>query len=204
MDRTVEPEACPACCGGVDQQRRRSVGLLLAGGLAALLPEGRAAADDAPPEKSPPQAGDEIVFAKGDKKGQTVTVADLAQVGTILECWAKDPASGAVRSGNRLNRILLMHLEPATLDEATAKRAADGMVAYSGFCTHAGCFIENLRPEDDVIYCHCHGSMFDPKAGAKVVGGPAKGPLAGLPVKIADDKLIVAGPFEGKLGVAKT
>ena len=144
------------------------------------------------------------MFAKGEKKGETVTVADLTQVGTIFECWAKDPANGTVRSGNRLNRILLMHLDPAALDEATTKRAAEGMVAYSGFCTHAGCFIENLRPEDDVIYCHCHGSMFDPKAGAKVVGGPAKGPLAGLPVKIVDGKLIVAGPFEGKLGIAKT
>ena len=45
--------------------------------------------------------------------------------------------------------------------------------------------------------------MFDPKVGAKVVGGPAKGPLAGLPIKLEGDKLVVAGPFEGKLGVAK-
>ena len=45
--------------------------------------------------------------------------------------------------------------------------------------------------------------MFDPTASAKVVGGPAKQPLAGLPVKIADGKVVVAGEFEGKVGAPK-
>ena len=158
MDRDGNALVGAACCGCVDSERRRSLGLLLAGGAAATLIGRQAWADDggvqapaAGDAKSPPRAGDEIVFAKGERKGGTVTVADLATVGTILECWAKDPASGTVRSGSRLNRILVMHLDPAGLDEATTKRAAEGMVAYSGFCTHAGCFIENLRPEDDVI-----------------------------------------------------
>lgn len=209
MNRKPDPEPGPACCECVDHARRRSVGLLLATGLVAALADRHAAADEekpekkAEPEKAPPQPGDEFVFAKGASKGKTVAVADLATVGTLLEVWAKDPASGAVRSKSRLNRVLLLRLDPASLDEATAKRSAEGIVAYSGFCTHAGCFIENYRPEEKVIFCHCHSSMFDPATSAKVVGGPAKAPLAALPVRIGDGKPLVAGEFEGKLGVPK-
>jgi Rieske Fe-S protein len=204
MDRTAKPEAGPTQCGCVDQNRRRSVGLLLATGLTAVLPNRQGEAADPKPDRAPPQAGDEFVFAKGAKKGQTVTVADLADNGTLLEVWPKDPASDVVRSKSRLNRVLLLRLDPATLDPNTAKRAAEGIVAYSAFCTHAGCFIENYRPEEKVIFCHCHSSMFDPAASAKVTGGPAKTPLAGLPLKIADGKPVVAGAFQGKLGMPKT
>jgi Rieske Fe-S protein len=96
-----------------------------------------------------------------------------------------------------------LRLDQASLDEKTAARAAEGIVAYSGFCTHAGCFIEQYRPQEQAIFCHCHNSMFNPRANGKVIGGPAKAPLAGLPVKIDGDKLLVAGTFQGKLGVPK-
>lgn len=194
----------PTCSACADQDRRRAVGLLAAAGLAAVLPGRDADAADAAPAKAPPQAGDELVFAKGERKGQAITKADLAQDGALIEAWPKDPASGTVRSGNRLNRILVLRVDPAGLDEKTAARAAPGgFVAYSGFCTHAGCFIENYRQEEKAIYCHCHNSMFDPRAGAKVMSGPAKAPLAGLPVKVEGDRLLVAGEFEGKPGVPK-
>jgi hypothetical protein len=35
------------------------------------------------------------------------------------------------------------------------------------------------------------------------VSGPAKAALAGLPVKVEGDRLLVAGEFEGKPGVPK-
>lgn len=203
MDRKQDPESASGCCECIDHERRRSLGLLLATGMAVVLTDRDAAAADASPDKAPPQAGDFLVFAKGDKKGQPVTTADLAEIGTLIETWPMDPASSTVRSKSRLNRVLLLRLDPATLDPNTTKRAAEGIVAYSDFCTHAGCFIENYRPEEKVIFCHCHSSMFDPTASAKVVGGPAKQPLAGLPVKIADGKVVVAGEFEGKVGAPK-
>lgn len=184
-------------------RRRQVLASAPSAALAAMLHPEPAGAADLAPTKMPPQSGDEFVFAKGERKGQTVTVADLSTDGTLLEVWAKDPTDGTVRSKSRLNRVLLLRLDPATLDEATAKRASEGIVAYSGFCTHAGCFVESYRPVEQVISCHCHGSMFDPAAGAKVVGGPARAPLAALPVKIADGRPVVAGEFQGKLGAPK-
>jgi rieske iron-sulfur protein len=194
----------PACGACVGQDRRRAVGLLAATGLAAVLPGRDAAAGEAAPAKSPPKPGDELVFAKGDRKGQAITTADLAADGTLIEAWPKDPASGTVRSGSRLNRVVVLRIDPAGIDQRTAARAApDGILAYSAFCTHAGCFIENYRQEEKAIFCHCHNSMFDPRANGRVTGGPAKAPLAGLPVKVEGDKVLVAGGFQGKLGVPK-
>lgn len=192
---------CPAAGMPADAGRRRTVGLLVATGVAAAL--GPADAEAADPKKERPQPGDELVHASGARKGETVTPADLAD-GKAVGAWAKDPASGTVRNGSRLNRVLLVRVEPEGLDEKTGKRLAEGgILAYSGFCTHAGCAIENFKPEEQVIVCHCHSSVFDPRANGKVVSGPAKRSLAGLPLKVEGQKLIVAGEFEGKVGVPK-
>lgn len=191
---------CSACA---DRDRRRALGLLAATGLAAVLPGQDATAAVPAPDKAPPQPGDELTFVKGAKKGQPIAVEDLAGAGTLLEAWPKDPATGTVRSKTRLNRVLVLRLDPAGLDEKTAARAAEGIVAYSAFCTHAGCFIESYQAKEQAIFCQCHSSSFDPRASAKVVGGPAKAPLAGLPVKIEGGRLLVAGEFQGKLGVPK-
>ena len=40
----------------------------------------------------------------------------------------------------------------------------------------------------------------DPSDGARVVGGPAPWQLAALPLKLVDGTLIVAAPFEGRVG----
>lgn len=186
---------------GVDRGRRQTVGLLVAGGLATIMPAHEVSAANAAKER--PQPGDELVHAAGERKGQPVAPADLAQ-GKAVGAWAKDPESGTVRSGSRLNRVILVRIDPEGADGKTKKRMAEGgIVAYSGFCTHAGCAIENFKPEEQVIVCHCHSSVFNPQANGKVVSGPAKRSLAGLPVKVEGDRLVVAGEFEGKLGPPK-
>ncbi len=198
-DAETEQESC--CCA--DSDRRRTVGLILATGVAAAVGAGRAAQADTDPAGMPPQAGDQLVQAGIEHKGEPIHAADVASGEKLLQAWAKDPATGTVRDKSRLNRILLVRLDPASLDDRTAKRAAEGgIVAYSDFCTHAGCLIENFRTAEGLIHCHCHDSTFDPKAGAKVVGGPAKRPLAALPVKIENGLVVVARPFEGKLGIS--
>ena len=202
MAKKTEVEAGPACRGRVDRGRRQSVGLLLATGLVAALPgRGAGATEDLAPSKMPPQPGDELVFVKGDRRYEAITVADLAGPDTVLEAWPKDPATGTVRRRSRLNRVLLLRLDPASLDEATAAQGIDGILAYSAFCTHAGCFIENYRTEEQAIYCHCHNSMFDPRTNGKVVGGPAQAPLAHLPIKLDGEKLLVDGTFQGHVGI---
>jgi Rieske Fe-S protein len=200
----MEHERCWAAKLGskadVDRKRRQTVGLLMAGGLAAILPAHKVDAADAAKER--PQPGDELVHAAGERKGQPVAPADVQ--GKAVGAWAKEPSSGTVRSGSRLNRVLLVRIDPEGVDGKTKKRVAEGgIVAYSAFCTHAGCAIENFKPEEQLIVCHCHSSVFDPRANGKVVSGPAKRSLAGLPVKVEGDRLVVAGEFEGKVGVPK-
>jgi quinol---cytochrome c reductase iron-sulfur subunit len=66
---------------------------------------------------------------------------------------------------------------------------ADGIVAYSKICTHAGCAIAMYRvptfaptePEPALV-CPCHYSTFDPATGGTVTFGPAGRPLPMLPL----------------------
>lgn len=194
---------CGSSGAAPDPGRRAAVSLVLASGALALLRPSDAAGATSP-ARQPPQPGDELVFAEGPRKGQTVAAADLPAGGPMVGTWAKDPASGTVRSGSRLHRVLLVRLDPASLDEKTKARAAEGgIVAYSGFCTHAGCPIQHWKEPEATIHCHCHGSEFDPRANGRVVAGPARRPLAGLPVKLAEGRVVVAAPFQGKLGPPK-
>ncbi|MFG3195740.1 Rieske (2Fe-2S) protein [Streptomyces sp. NPDC048208] len=71
-----------------------------------------------------------------------------------------------------------------------SRDAAGSLKAYSLVCTHAGCVINKLR--GTTLVCPCHGSEFDAVTG-KVVQAPATEPLAELPVKVSDGR-IVAGP----------
>ncbi|MGB8943900.1 MAG: Rieske (2Fe-2S) protein [Streptomyces sp.] len=66
----------------------------------------------------------------------------------------------------------------------------DEYKAFSTICTHAKCRINKL--EGHKLICPCHGSQFDATNG-KVLHDPAVNPLAELPVKVEDGK-IVAGP----------
>src|SRR5690242_5430709 len=66
-----------------------------------------------------PQAGDRFVFAEPGHEGAEITPADLRVGGPQVQAWPMDPANKTVRSGSRLNRVLLLRFEPASLDEDT-------------------------------------------------------------------------------------
>ena len=112
------------------------------------------------------------------------------------------PRTSVIRKGSRLNEILVVRLDPAELDEETRAHAADGIVAYSAICAHAGCpvtaWVKEENGDKDVFKCVCHNSEYDPRQGAQVVFGPAPRRLAALPLAIADGSLIVAAPFRRK------
>lgn len=152
-----------------------------------------------------PAAGDLLVSAKaGPDSGLNsgpLRPDDIALAGPQLLAWAKDPASGTVRDGSRLNQVLLLRLDPGSLDAETLARAAGGVLAYSATCTHAQCPVSEWRQEAGVLHCPCHGSEFDPRAGGRVVGGPALRRLPPLPLRLsAEGGLEVAQPFLGKVG----
>jgi Rieske Fe-S protein len=103
-----------------------------------------------------------------------------------------------------LNEVLVVRLDPAELDDETRARAADGIVAYSAVCSHAGCpvtgWVKGAAGDKDVCKCFCHNSEFDPRNSAQVVFGPAQRRLAALPLATADGSLTVAAGFVGKVG----
>jgi rieske iron-sulfur protein len=161
--------------------------------------EARAATDD-DPKKARPQDGDRFVFFSGDRKGEVIALEDLPLGGPQVLAYPMDPATNTVRNGSRLNQVLLIRLAPDQLSSDTAAQAADGAVAYSAACTHEACPVSMWK--DNLLYCACHGSEYDPRDAAKVVGGPAPRRLAMVPLKLEDGVLVAAGTFTGKVGRA--
>jgi Rieske Fe-S protein len=168
-------------------------------GLALCAPV-VARGDEADDAMAPPQVGDALVFAYGDRAGQVIAPADVVLGAKQILAYPMHPASRRVRDGSRLNQLIVVRVPPEKLAEETRPRAADGVVAYSGVCTHTGCDVTDWFGDSLHFKCPCHESEFDPSDGARVVGGPAPLPLAALPLKLIDGALVVAGPFEGRVG----
>ena len=182
------------------QDRRAMLKGALGVGLTVPL-IGTAAAATADPKKARPQAGDQFVFFSGERKGEIVMVEDLPLGGPQILAYPKDPQTDTVRDGSRLNQVVLIRLDEQDMSEETRANAAEGAVAYSAACTHQACPVSMW--ENSVLYCSCHGSQFDPKDNAEVVGGPAPRRLAALPLTVDQGVLIAAGPFTGRVGVQK-
>jgi Rieske Fe-S protein len=170
--------------------------LLVAGvGLAA-----RAAGAQSDPTRDRPQVGDLLV--KADSAELTPLTPDGVALGAgQVMAWPMEPAGNVVRSTSRLNKVLLVRLDPTILEPQTRGRAADGVVAYSAICPHTGCEVVSWLPDRQILECPCHNSQYDPKAGARVIAGPSPRGLAPLPLRVADGKLVVARQFIGRLGI---
>ena len=161
----------------------------------------------APGSDERPQKDDLLVVTEGPQAGQVIKPSDLKLGGPPVHAWPKDPKTSVVRSGSRLNEIIVLKLDPAELDDDTRAHAADGILAYSAICSHAGCPVsEWVKGEGNgktVLKCPCHNSEYDPRADAQVVFGPAPRRLAALPLAVSGDTLTVAAPFVGKVGVSQ-
>jgi rieske iron-sulfur protein len=178
-----------------------ALGLGLAGSARGQAPGPTAApAPGSGAASAPPAENDRLVFAFGERAGQVVRPDDLTVGAEQTFVWAMQADTGIVRDGTRLYQILLVRLNPEWLSAPTLERSVDGIVAYSGVCTHTGCDVTNWNAELRRFQCPCHESAFDPGDGARVIGGPAPWPLAALPLKAVEGELAVAGPFEGRVG----
>ena len=149
-----------------------------------------------------PRAGD--LFVKpGDASKTPLTPRDISAGAPQTLAWPMDPADRTVRSGSRLNQVILIRLDPNALSAETRARSAAGVVAYTSICTHTGCDVETWLAAEQVLSCPCHDSAFDPKDGGRVVDGPAPRPLPALPLAIVDGKLAAAQPFTAPIGFEK-
>jgi rieske iron-sulfur protein len=149
-----------------------------------------------------PKEGD-FLIKSGDASKRPLTPEDIPIGAIQTMAWAMDPADQTVRSGSRLNQLLLLRFDPETLSVETRSRAAQGVVAYTSICTHTGCDVDDWLGDEQHVSCACHFSTFDPKDGGKVVEGPAPRMLPALPLKILDGKLVVAKPFTTPVGFEK-
>jgi Rieske Fe-S protein len=152
------------------------------------------------PESAPPATGDRLVHAFGDAAGTPIEPDSLEVGGKQIFAYPQDPTTGVVRNGTRLNQLIVTRVAVEQLSDTTRGRSAEGIVAYSGVCSHTGCDVTDWNAEFARFQCPCHESQYDPADGARVVGGPAPWPLAALPLQLVDGQLIVAGTFEGRVG----
>jgi Rieske Fe-S protein len=193
----AQADAVTPCCACDGQATRRDVVALsafvsfgLASGIDRLLAE---------PADERPKAGDQLVAI--DAIEPVALSASDIPASQIL-ALPMEPGSNVIRNGSRLNKIVLVRLDPASLAGPTRQRAADGVVAYSAICPHAGCEVSGWVAEQRILECPCHNSRYDPRDAAAIIDGPTTRPLAALPLKIVDGKLAVAQPFVGRLGIA--
>ena len=177
--------------------------VLLAGCLVASsqLRSIKARADEPgdPQRIQPPQPGDHLIEMGVDAGAKPLRPGDIALQDLVL-AWALDPRRNIVRDQSRLNMVLLMRFDPASLGATEMGMVSEGVVAYSAVCTHQQCWVTDWLKSAQVLQCPCHQSRYDLRDGAKVVGGPAPRPLPALPLNLSDGVLTVAGPFTDRVG----
>jgi Rieske Fe-S protein len=188
-------------CRGLDFARvtRRDM-LAIASVIGASLAPIPASAE---PASERPKEGDLLVSIENETT-EALALGDIPIGGPPVLAWPMDPADKTVRKQSRLNKILLVRLDPATLVGVTKDRAAEGVVAYSAICPHAGCEVNVWAADQQILECSCHFSHYNPREAAAVIDGPAPRALAALPLKIVDGKLAVAKPFTGRVGIVPT
>ena len=157
----------------------------------------------AQPENERPKEGDLLVAIDGDSP-VPLSPKNIPAGGPPVLAWPMDPVRKLVRKGSRLNKVLLVRLDPATLVGITRERAADAVVAYSAICPHAGCEVSVWAGDQKIFECSCHYSHYNPRDGAAVLDGPATRALPALPLRIVGGNLAVAKPFTARVGIVPT
>jgi rieske iron-sulfur protein len=173
---------------------RRSMFTIGLGGVCWAATRPVPVGGQAAPASMPPQKED--VFVKlGDPALKPLTLADVPDNAHFVSAWPMAPASKMVRSGSRLNEVLLVRLDKTMLVGASQSNSAEGVLAYSALCPHAGCNLTTWLPDEGTLACDCHSSQFDARASGKVIDGPASRPLPMLALKLTGDMLVVARSF---------
>ena len=63
-------------------------------------------------------------------------------------------------------------------------------VAFDAVCSHLGCTVR-FEPQNNRIFCPCHGGTYDMNSGAVVAGPPPRG-LKTYKVEVADGNVVVS------------
>jgi ubiquinol-cytochrome c reductase iron-sulfur subunit len=139
-----------------------------------------------------------------DENGRPWRAADIEEE-TFYTAFAEHADNEELSASLVLVRLPENELR---LPAALAHYPANGIVAYSKICTHAGCAINLYRtplfpPAEPkpALVCPCHYSTFDVATGGDVLFGPAGRKLPMLPIYIdGSGELRAAGNFDGPVG----
>ena len=188
---TIENEE-PSCPGRRDALKLIGAAVLANGGVVpAVLADG--------PADLRPTNGDHLVPVNADTGAAPIKLADIVAGQKPVLTYPLDP-SGVLRDGSRLNKVLLVRMDPATLSDEVRARSADGVLGFSAICTHAGCEVSEWSAPDKALLCFCHFSKFSPAEGGKKVAGPAPRSLPYLPLRVEGDTIVVDGEFSAPPG----
>jgi ubiquinol-cytochrome c reductase iron-sulfur subunit len=88
--------------------------------------------------------------------------------------------------GDALSQTVLIRLP----DDVSG--TAQGYIAYSKVCTHAGCPVALYRRTARELMCPCHQSVFNVVGNGAVVSGPADHALPRLPIAVGSDGYLIA------------
>jgi thiosulfate dehydrogenase [quinone] large subunit len=113
---------------------------------------------------------------------------------------ATNPTPVASPTGTRIGALsnlqaqgFLDFQDPGSGDPAVAVSLAGGsVVAFDAVCTHAGCQV-SYDSSQRLLWCPCHGGLFDPANGAAVVAGPPPTPLPTIRLEVGADGGVYAG-----------
>jgi ubiquinol-cytochrome c reductase iron-sulfur subunit len=158
-----------------------------------------------------PKPGDEIgssPWRRGtrvvDEDGAQLAPADV-KVGTFVTAFPDGADKRELGSP-----VVLVRLPREELDLPPDRSDwdADGVLAFSKICTHAGCTINLYRyplfpaqSPGPALVCPCHYSTFDPATGGNRIFGPAGRSLPQLPMALDDaGRLIASGDFSDPIG----
>jgi thiosulfate dehydrogenase [quinone] large subunit len=128
------------------------------------------------------------VASSSPAAGQASPAPSAAAGGTTAAASAQPSAAAAANQIATLSslqpRSAMPFTDPASGDPAMLLRLADGsVVAFDAICTHQGCTVQYDQPSG-LLYCPCHGAVFDPTHNADVLQGPAPVALTALPLVV--------------------
>jgi quinol---cytochrome c reductase iron-sulfur subunit len=139
-----------------------------------------------------------------DESGKPLRAAEIER-GTMYTAFPEGADKEQLGSA-----VVLVRLAKNAFDlpPEIAHFPADGIVAYSKICTHAGCAVSLYRTPlfpptapGPALVCPCHYSTFDPATGGTVEFGPAGRKLPMLPLEVDRRGFLrAAGNFDGPVG----
>ncbi|MGA3220410.1 MAG: Rieske 2Fe-2S domain-containing protein [Acidimicrobiales bacterium] len=123
--------------------------------------------------------------------GNALHVDDVMVDGLLTvfpEGYIDDPTSAAVvlNIGG-----LQIQARPGQADFEVVS-GANGVVAFSKVCTHAGCAVSLFNVLSMQLICPCHQSTFNILQDCEPVFGPASRPLPQLPLLVRPDGYLIA------------